>query len=367
MKLGKIATLEELSAEIERQKKLKRDYAVNSKNLYYHVTDQKEQYMSIVDRTNGQALQTMPVTEIAHQQISKYLDIPYKYYRLMRTDNPELLASNINSWIEQIPPDQRMIRAYDGTLRAFLSSKYKRLDYDIILQEVIPILKALGSDATLESCEITESRMYLKIVNWGSKAEVTPGDKIAAGVIISNSEVGRGSLSVEPLVYRLVCSNGMIIKDSRFRKYHTGSRLQTDQDYEIYEPDTINAQNIAIMKEMRDIVQHAISEAMLDKVVEKYQRAEGMEITGDIPALIDITAKEYKLSESESHGVMEKLYQRGDYTLYGLANAITESSQQVEDYDRATELEAMGHDVVSMSNSQWSRLNNKKSSSRTAA
>lgn len=367
MKTGKITTLDELSSEIDRQKQLKKDYAVNSKSLQYYVTGQQEQFMNIFDRKTDQLLHSMPVNDIAHQQISKYLDIPYKYYHLMREDNPELLASNINSWIEKMPPEQRMIRAYDGALRAFLSSKYKRLDYDIILQEVIPILEALGSDATLESCEITESRMYLKIVNWRSTAEVTPGDKIAAGVIISNSEVGRGSLSVEPLAYRLVCSNGMIIKDSRFRKYHTGTRLQTDQDYEIYEPDTINAQNIAIMKEMRDIVQHAISEAMLDKVVEKYQRAQGMEITGDIPALIDITAREYKLNETESHGVMENLYQRGDYTLYGLANAITESSQKVDDYDRATELEALGHDVVSMPNVQWSRLNNKKSATRTAA
>ena len=62
-----------------------------------------------------------------------------------------------------------------------------------------------------ESCQLTESRMYIKVVNTRLQAEVVPGDIVQSGIIISNSEVGLGSVNIQPLVYRLVCSNGMVV------------------------------------------------------------------------------------------------------------------------------------------------------------
>ena len=43
-------------------------------------------------------------------------------------------------------------------------------------------------------------------------------------------------------------------------------------------------------------------------------------------------------------------------TQYGLANAISEMSQHVEDYDRATELERISGNVLTLDDSQWNRL-----------
>ena len=41
-----------------------------------------------------------------------------------------------------------------------------------------------------ESCQLTDSRMYIKVVNTRLEAEVVPGDIVQSGIIISNSEVG---------------------------------------------------------------------------------------------------------------------------------------------------------------------------------
>ena len=57
--------------------------------------------------------------------------------------------------------------------------------------------------------------MYIKVVNKRLEAEVVPGDIVQSGVIISNSEVGLGSVNIQPLVYRLVCSNGMVVNDAQ--------------------------------------------------------------------------------------------------------------------------------------------------------
>lgn len=73
-----------------------------------------------------------------------------------------------------------------------------------IAKVVLPLIGQMEG-AHFESCQITESRMYMKIVNTRLEAEVVPGDIVQAGLIISNSEVGQGSVNIQPLVYRLVC------------------------------------------------------------------------------------------------------------------------------------------------------------------
>lgn len=42
---------------------------------------------------------------------------------------------------------------------------------------------------------------------------------------------------------------------------------------------------------------------------------------------------------------------------YGLSNAITRASQDVESYDRATALEGIGWQVAAMPATQWKELN----------
>ncbi len=63
------------------------------------------------------------------------------------------------------------------------------------------------SQATGVSAEITEREFYLKAITPRLQAEVKPGDVVQAGVVISNSEVGHGTLKIEPLLYYLVCTS----------------------------------------------------------------------------------------------------------------------------------------------------------------
>ena len=109
-----------------------------------------------------------------------------------------------------------MLRTLDGSARAYLSNRYRRIDNIDIAGVTLPILGGLP-DIRFESCQITESRMYIKAVNPRLQAEVSPGDIVQAGVIISNSEVGLGSVSIQPLIYRLVCSNGMVVNEAAAR------------------------------------------------------------------------------------------------------------------------------------------------------
>ncbi len=54
---------------------------------------------------------------------------------------------------------------------------------------------------------------------------------------------------------------------------------------------------------------------------------------------------------------MKHLLDGKDFTLYGLSNAVTRFSQEVESYDRASKLEEIGYDVLTMPAQMFRAIN----------
>ena len=211
MKTGR--TLQDLAIELDRQAAAKRDYIVNTSRMGF--TDEAE-YFTLYPEDAGAI--NFGMSGLFERQLGAALGIPAKYYDKMRTEHPELLSFNVNAWFDKTP-SKHTVRTMDGRARAFLSDRYRRIDNYDIAKAALPVIGEM-QDARVESCEVTENRMYLKIVNPRLTAEVNKGDVVQAGIVISNSEVGLGSVSVMPLVFRLVCLNGMIVQDYGKRKYH---------------------------------------------------------------------------------------------------------------------------------------------------
>lgn len=347
-------SLQEMAAEIERQSRLKEDYLVDTRNLWMEPFDARV-YLHM--RENGtDAVEPLEIGQIAHRQLGTQLKIPAAYYDRMRTDYPELLAQNVNAWFQR-EPATRMIRTMAGMARAFLSNRYRRIDNLQVAQTVLPILGEMQG-IHFESCQITDSRMYLKVVNTRLEAEVAPGDIVQAGIIISNSEVGQGSVCVQPLVYRLVCSNGMVVNDAQTRRNHVGRVNDAGENFLLYSDETLAADDHAFLLKLQDTVRAAVDEARFSQVVGLMQNAKQAAIEAkDIPSLVRLTSREFHITDDESTGVLQHLIEGRDLSLYGLSNAITRHSQDVESYDRATELESIGYNVLSMPARQWNRIN----------
>ena len=73
--------------------------------------------------------------------------------------------------------------------------------------------------------------------------------------------------------------------------------------------------------------------------------------------VVQAAGQEFGVTESEQDGVLEQLVTDNDMSRYGLANAVTRHSQHIESYDRATTLEAIGYDILSMPSARWNRIN----------
>ena len=82
-----------------------------------------------------------------------------------------------------------MVRTLDGQARAFLSDRYRRLDNFDLASSVLPVLGEMGDGIQIISAEMTETRMYIKVINKRLELEVQKGDVVQAGMVLSNSEV----------------------------------------------------------------------------------------------------------------------------------------------------------------------------------
>ena len=349
MKTGR--TLVSLAQELTRQLATKKDLVVPSA-LLSHATSAGATRLT-VEQADG--LSQFGVTPLARRQLAEKLGIPYAYFERMREQQPHLLDSNVNTWL-QSEPDRRMLRTLDGNVRAVLSDRYRRLDNYDLAESVLPILRQLP-EVIFESVELTETKMYLKCVTPRLTYEMAPGDVVQAGVVISNSEVGQGTLSVQPLLFRLLCRNGLIAADRSLRKTHVGRSLATeDEGVVVYQDDTLKADDKAFFLKVRDVVQAAVSEATFRQTAEKLQRTLGIRLTGDPVKTVEVLAQRYTLNDDERTGVLRHLIEDGQLSGYGLVNAVTHYSQTVADYDRATEFEALGGRLIELTAQEWKGL-----------
>jgi hypothetical protein len=351
MKTGR--TLQQLAAEIARRNAAKRDFIVSAEALGIS-DDASAVTLTLADGADFHS-EDFGMTDLFHRQIGSVFGIPAKYYDKMRAEYPSLLADNVNAWLGRAD-SRHTIRTLDGTARAFLSDRYRRIDNYEIAQTVLPLIGEMP-DARVESCDVTDHRMYLKVVNPRLEMDVIPGDTVQAGIVISNSEVGLGSVNVQPLVYRLVCSNGMVINDFGKRKYHVGR--ENEESWELFSDETLQADDAAFMLKLADVVRSTIDTAKFSVIVDKLRESAAAKITSRLPDVVELTAKNYGFNQTEQDDILQHLIQGGDLSLYGLGNAVTRTASDVDSYDRATALETAGWQIVTMPPQLWTAINDR--------
>jgi hypothetical protein len=106
----------------------------------------------------------------------------------------------------------------------------------------------------------------------------------------------------------------------------------------------------------RDIIRSIFNWERFQSVLETWRAAATREIKVEVPRVVEVTLKHYKLPETMQSGILDHLIREGDLSQYGLGNAFTRYAQDLESYESATGLEEVGADVMAMDEGSWSRL-----------
>lgn len=354
-------SLEEMAVELTRQKNAKRDFVATTKDI--SVSADSESPTNLMLHL-GDMTERFPVRKHAIRQIGTQLKIPAAYVDRLAADHPDMLAWNVNKLFEREPAN-RMVRTLDGQVRAYMSDKYRPLDNFDFANSVLP--KLIEYKAEVTSCDITETRLYIKgripgVEKTVAKAGVFHGDgghnpihRFMPGICLSNSEVGAGSLAVEPGVHEVDCSNLLIVGSNAMRKYHIGKKL-TDQDalFELFTDATKTASDRAFWMQVGDLVQAGLDGSMFERMVAECEaKMNGTEIVKPSIAIKELP----NLTETEQEGVLASLIRGGDLSQFGMQWAITHYAQNADvSYERQVELERVGGNIIELPTSQWDRI-----------
>ncbi len=160
------------------------------------------------------------------------------------------------------------------------------------------------------------------------------------------------------MLYFLVCTNGLVVPDASLRRQHVGRHLSDlDAAERYFRQETISTDDAAFWMKVRDVLSGMLSESAFPSYLGKVRDAAEQRIEADAFAVVEVTAKRYRLSETEKRSVLAHFLSghngQSELTRYGLIQAVTRTSQDVESYDRASELEQLGGQILELAPSQW--------------
>ena len=335
-------TLETVASNILNARAHKRDYVAQTTAL--RLTDSGR----IAFKLEGKD-QEFDATPICIEQIGDRVGIPRKYAQRLQTEAPALLAKNVNHWFAA-KPEKRMLRTLrNGTdvARAFLSDKYRPLDNADLAEHILPQIEAMGLQ--IKSTAITDSRLYIQAINPLMEAKVAKvGDAVQSGIVISNSEIGMGSLNMRHLIYTLRCTNGMIAENI-VRQTHVGRKstgdIDSDEAFEHFSDATRKADDKAFWMKVTDLMKATLSRERFDSIVAKLGETTAVEINDPIK-VVEVMTERFSWQKDESKSVLNHLIKGGNLSQYGLLNAVTRTAEDLADYDRAIEFEKQGGEIM---------------------
>ena len=363
-------TLEKLEAELQRQREAKVDYLEDTARMALRVGDPPKSGTQF-----GRTASSPPVrlwlegrggfglTWYSRQQLAERVGIPPRYFDRMWASAPSLLAENVNHWLKAQPRRKVLVRTMDGTAQALLSDRYRPLDNFDVAGTVLPALKE--AEAELVSCELTETHLYLKAVVADLKVELWPegveqkwgrGNHpvhvLQAGLVVSNSEIGTGALSINMAIHTEHCSNLAVVKRHGallgWRKRHVGRRLAGGIG-------TRGKSDAAVWAHLRNLVHQSLQGEGFREIVKVVKASLSRKISHPAEA-VEFLATAHRFTKEERECCLGHLVDGGDLSQYGLHQAVSRMAQDVRSYDRASQLEQLSGTIVQLEGEDWEKI-----------
>ncbi len=214
------------------------------------------------------------------------------------------------------PSEPWLLRMKGDVLRGVLSSRYARLDHDLLLDCLTPLVP---QGFAVDWFSLDDTGLHLRLVDPRKPQSVLAGDDLLCGIHLANSEVGRRAVTVDALVYRLVCQNGLIRRVK-------GRSLMHQRHVHLAAPRFKEALEGAVLG--------ALEEA--GRFVEQIRTAARTPVP-DVQAVLAQLGRQEALSKSFLEAAEKSLRSEPSgqqETVWSLANGLTQAAQALPADDR---------------------------------
>lgn len=161
------------------------------------------------------------ISDFALGQFCAKLGVPKGYIDKCLRENPLLATENINSWLETYDKGL-FLRLHEDKIRGVLSPKYSVFDTPEILNGLMSTYDF--SDFTVKGSFISPERFSARLV-MPRNLDIPMEDDLLPGIQIDSSDVGRSTLKVRFMIFKQVCTNGLVISQGGgvlFQQKHIG-------------------------------------------------------------------------------------------------------------------------------------------------
>ena len=246
------------------------------------------------------------LTPYAFSQLCTKLGIPTQYMKkCIEAGFTPLVMDNINNWLDNFGHKKLLIRKYGDVVRGILSDKYSICDTPEILS-AIEQSGILGS-MDLKSYVINPSRFHARFV--GDKMKVV-GEDLFAGIQIDSSDVGRSKLDIKFLVYKQVCTNGLVLPKE------AGT---------VYEQKHIGIESAKMVDTLKESFNNF--SLKVNDATSLIDRARDVKIR-DTESIFGMVKNGTKVGEDAVKDIFTVASEHYDMSVWGIVNAITEVSQK---------------------------------------
>lgn len=356
------ATLTDLAAVLQSQQDRKLDVVAPAQSIRAedgHLVIDGAEHGLTADGVTSKPGVFLP-TEVCESGLADKLSIPAGYLKKTRAEAPELWDANVNGWLERTDRSFliRTLRpgaGEGGIARAFLSNGYRIIDNFDVLTAALAGVRQAKTHVRIDSCDLTDRRMYVRIVaeeirayapallkNYrspftGAAGAVNP--VVFAGFEISNSETGCGAFSVVPRLVVKVCRNGLTISRDAVRNVHVGGRI--DDGVIRWSEQTQTRTLDLVTSQTADAVRTFLTTDYITEQLRAIQTVAGTRIADPEAAITDVSAR-LNFTQERRRDILNHFIQGADPTAGGVLHAVTSVAQTLTDADEAHDLEALG-------------------------
>ncbi|SFX74990.1 protein of unknown function [Thermoactinomyces sp. DSM 45891] len=316
--------LQQILKGLETEDTQKEDLIISASDLTYR---EDGLLYDRYNRINGYSLNDWSTGQFAQR-----LNIPSRYFK---SCPPELRSINAAHWMQKLEPDTDwMLRTMKhGVVRGLMSDKYVPFDDLDILDVLNEILKKSGAEYKIEMWNRDDSGCHLRITfpdltTSVGKLENGNPDTHLVGFHLMNSEVGKSSIRISPMVYRQICTNGLM-----------GWRKNGDA----FQQRHIHLRHNEIYTRVLEAVGQAIQlgESMINELL----KAKETEVENPL-AIIKKLANDNKYSQKFTNTIQDSFAREQGNTAFHVVQSLTLAAQTL-DTDSRTEIERTASRLLS--------------------
>jgi len=349
-------TLDALRTKLELEARHHQDVMVKGRDLLFgndglvtikHALNEAGKEVEVVDKLSW--------TDTAFTQFCSKIEVPSEFVRRCPIHGPSSKKSIIDHWKEGVDGKTFLLRLHNldvpdektgagGMVRAFLTERFSKFDNLELVDVAAPFIKERGLQIQIGAH--TDKSFHMRLldpktidVRTGKTPENQPppgahivdykSDVHQVGIHVLNSEVGAYNLRGDFMLFRQVCTNGLIIlfdKKPLFSHKHVG--------IESHEIRTRFAASLDEMKDRTEGVIHNLETAgeqhLAEPLTELRRQLKAAKGTTD-----DFITLAFEAFEAEPVP-----------TRFGIIQAITRAAQKLPSMDQRIEMEQVAGRIL---------------------